>query len=191
MPKLVMDVTVESNGCNLAFRKPIRLDTVTTILETPVRHTPPDHSACSDGVPAESRARVKDECDQHVDRGISPVTRILSVDLADGAYIRSDSDQIDTSTRFEIFPYGARLTASGADNDRSGIPETALTLLKMTTLQSEAQQSRSMEQDRALYLKRRDRGPRCHLRPRYSPYHLSLEVTDTEADSFVDQVSCL
>jgi hypothetical protein len=196
MPQLVMAVGIGEREGDLVIHKTLTGQTVHTVLRTPVRFSNPHHSLCGTATAPESADQHSLQCDRYPPKPISPVDRILGVQLAAGAYIRRGLDQ-DHAIPIEVIPYGARLTTLvGPDNDddaRAGIPETALSLLQMTAMLPDEQHSRFVDQDYALHMDvgsySRISRPRCIHRPLYSSYHLSLELTEHEADRFIERVS--
>lgn len=189
MPKLVMAIGVQYHGCSLFVRKPISLETVITILKTPVDGILVDHRICllANDTSQLALENLIDECEGHRDMLCMPVKTIASVKLAAAACIRSNPNRNSTNVATDILLYGAVLSTSGdSETTRIGILQTALSLVGLTA--HRGQLSQVMDRDCRLYAAQYDGQAHCTYGGRYSKFHLALELTESEADAFVEQV---
>lgn len=195
MPNIVMAVSAGrvniNDTCMLQIHRPVSLNTVLFILNTPVEHEPPrhDHQMCSsvygmfdDFGPGETLpdcTRVQPERRPM----FRPVETITRVDLKDGGYIhdRSSIQQPPTTTTIMLRETEIRLGAPRGD--RSGLVETAVQLLQVSARQTIP--SNFADQDTAAI----EAGNiECMFAPKYVPWHIKLALNDDEADDLVNQV---
>lgn len=180
--------------CTLQIHRPISLNTLLLILNTPMQHATSRHNHVKcDAIYGRPRnlapGEIRPDCRAvEPDRRptFRPVETVTHVELEGDGRINGNLSIHQPRTATSVILRQTEIHLGAPEGDHSGLVETAVQLLHISARQTDS--SNFADQDRAGV-----EVVECLFSPQYVPWHVKLAMNDDEAEELVSQVrpSCL